>query len=108
MKDNIQNIFKKLIKSFKKNRYLFSTNGSRIDVFSIASGELVYRLSNNETNQIAVKKTKVHQNESVIKSICINLSNKYQLLSFHLDGCICLWDYEDGLLLKVNSQKIQN
>ena len=36
-----------------------------------------------------------------IKSICINTTNKYQLLSFHLGGRICLWDYEDGLLLKV-------
>lgn len=85
------------------SKYLFSTNGSRIDVFSIASGELVYRLSYNENNDPTTKsskKSKVFQNESIIKSICINTKNKYQLLSFHIGGRICLWDYEDGLLLK--------
>ena len=84
-------------------RYLFSTNGSRLDVFSIASGDLVYRLSYNETGKTSKKsgKSKSNQNESIIKSICINTTNKYQLLSFHLGGRICLWDYEDGLLLKV-------
>lgn len=76
-------------------------------MFSIASGELVYRLSyteNNDTSTKSAKKTKSKavQNESIIKSICINTKNKYQLLSFHIGGRVCLWDYEDGLLLKVD------
>ncbi len=86
---------------FQFTRYLFSTNGSRIDVFSVASGELVYRLAYNEKSKSSAK---CHQNESLIKSICVNTSNKYQLLSFHLGGRICLWDYEDGLLLKVTNK----
>lgn len=37
--------------------------------------------------------------EVSISSICLNPFNKYQLLSFHENSTICLWDYEDGLLL---------
>lgn len=84
-------------KQQQKKRYLFSTNGVCLNVFSVSSGELVYRLSYSSQNR-----NQSDDNESlIIKSICINPTNKYQLLSFHLSGRVCLWDYEDGLLLKV-------
>ena len=75
----------------KTKRYLFSVDESRLNVFSIQSGELVFKLS--------------HHNLPII-SICINPLNKFQLLSFHSDGKLCIWDYEDGLLLKVSSRFI--
>ena len=62
---------------------------------------LVYRLQyqtdNNSQNLAAASSS----SSLFIKSICINPINKYQLFSFHLGGRVCLWDYEDGLLLKV-------
>ena len=61
---------------------------------------LVYRLqyqTDNNSHNLASSSSY----SLVIKSICINPINKYQLFSFHLGGRVCLWDYEDGLLLKV-------
>ena len=100
-------------------RYLFSANGARLDVYSVATGELVYRLGhdNNNNNNIDAeisadasnksnKSKKNNNQESIIKSICINPINKYQLLSFHVNGRVGLWDYEDGLLLKTFETKL--
>jgi NET1-associated nuclear protein 1 (U3 small nucleolar RNA-associated protein 17) len=70
------------------SKYLFNNIGSSLNVYSIGSGELVYRLAYTD------------QQEILISSICINPLNKYQLLSFHPNGKICMWDYEDGLMLK--------
>ena len=77
-------------------------------MFSITSGELVYRLAYQQQQQPADEDNVTSSSDSsteslIIKSICINPTNKYQLLSFHLGGRVCLWDYEDGLLLKVAS-----
>jgi len=83
---------------FISKRYLFSVNGTYINVFSVQSGEIVYRLCYTQTDL---------KSDLLIKSICINPSNKYQLLSFHQHGYICLWDYEDGLLLKTYQSKLK-
>lgn len=76
-------------------RYLFSTEETTLNVFNATSGEIVYKLShaNNLDSDFCSK-------EVSITFICLNPFNKYQLLSFHADSSICLWDYEDGLLLK--------
>jgi hypothetical protein len=77
---------------------LFNVNGTRLNVYSVASGEILYRLSYNDGDGSTESSV---NNESLIKSICINPLNKYQLFSFHSNGRVCLWDYEDGLLMKV-------
>lgn len=69
-------------------------------MYSVASGEVVYRLSYSEHHKQSSNK----RSELLIKSICLNPVNKYQLLTFHLNGKVCLWDYDDGLLLKVNKR----
>jgi len=79
---------------------LFNINGTLLNVYSIASGELVYRLAYTD-RQTRSKDGEENANEILINSICINPLNKYQLLSFHQNGKVCLWDYEDGLMLKV-------
>ena len=64
---------------------------THIYVYSLSSGEVVYRLSFKSPTSVG--------NHSVC-SISISPLNKYQLVSFHHSGTVCLWDYEDGLLLK--------
>jgi len=82
-----------------RKRYLFNINGTLLNVYSIASGELVYRLA--YTDRQSSKEGEESNQEILINSICINPINKYQLLSFHQNGKVCVWDYEDGLMLKV-------
>lgn len=65
------------------------------------SGEVVYKLSYSPTNNTDDDKKNNVKTDLLINSICINPNNKYQLLSFHQNGIVCLWDYEDGLFLKV-------
>jgi hypothetical protein len=98
-------------------RYLFSVFGPHLYVYSITSGEIVYRLvhnkhyQQNQSTQTDNNKQKDNanydedkesdKNESNIQAMCLNPNNKYQLITFHQDYIVCMWDYEDGILLKV-------
>ncbi|CAF0710964.1 unnamed protein product [Brachionus calyciflorus] len=83
------------------SKYLFSASGSVLNVYSATSGEIVYRLSYTDNSEES------NNNEVKIVSLCLNPYNKYQLFTFHLNSVICLWDYEDGLLLKSFELKIK-
>lgn len=86
-------------------RYLFSTDETSLNVFNAASGEVVYKLSH--TDSLLSLDSYTTSKEVSITFICLNPFNKYQLLSFHADSSICLWDYEDGLLLKTFKCKLK-
>lgn len=73
------------------SKYLFNVQGCKIKVQNITSGETVFDLNYENKN---------------VESICLNPQNRYQLLSFHSGGYICLWDYEDGVLLKNYKTKL--
>ncbi|RNA06715.1 WD repeat-containing 75-like [Brachionus plicatilis] len=84
------------------SKYLFSTDETIINVYNAKSGDIVYKLSHTDTLD-----SNLSSKEVVIASICLNPFNKYQLLSFHANSTICLWDYEDGLLLKTFDCKLK-
>jgi hypothetical protein len=80
-------------------RYLFNVIGTKINVYSVISGEVIYKLSYNP-NSNNTDDEKNAKADLLIISICLNPINKYQLLSFNQNGVICLWDYQEGLFLK--------
>ena len=68
------------------SRYIFCVSGDFIKVYSTATEECVHILEG-------------HRN--LVTGIQLNPNNHLQLYSCSVDGTIKLWDYIDGILIKV-------
>ncbi|KAL7312542.1 NET1-associated nuclear protein 1 [Mucor circinelloides] len=75
----------------KDSKYFFSSVGSCVKIFSMATGAVVKVLSQSPA-------TGGHSNK--ITRVILNPKNHLQLYTASLDGTIKLWDYNDDILLK--------
>ena len=68
-------------------RLLLCGNGTKVRVYSIASGEIVNDLVGHS---------------GVVTCVIIHPENQLQALSCALDKCIIRWDYTDAVMLQVH------
>ncbi|KAG1472336.1 hypothetical protein G6F56_001597 [Rhizopus delemar] len=84
------NISRYPVEFTKDSKYFFSSVGSSVKVYSMATGAVVKVLSQTPTTG--------HSAE--ITCVMLNPKNPLQLYTASLDGTIKLWDYNDNILLK--------
>ncbi|CEP07902.1 hypothetical protein [Parasitella parasitica] len=75
----------------RDSKYFFSSVGSCVKIFSMATGAIVKVLSQSPASG-------GHSNQ--ITRVVLNPKNHLQLFTASLDGTIKLWDFNDDILLK--------
>ncbi|KAF9454138.1 WD40 repeat-like protein [Macrolepiota fuliginosa MF-IS2] len=78
----------------KDGSYFFSLVGSSVQIHSVATGQVVSTLAapNNKTAAAGLSNS--------FSCAVINPHNPFQLITGSLDGCLMIWDFLDGTLLR--------
>ncbi|KAI8982312.1 hypothetical protein BDF20DRAFT_912490 [Mycotypha africana] len=85
------NISEYPIEFTKDSKYFFSSVGSCVKIYSVATGAVVKVLSQSPS---------LGGHLDTITRVILNPKNHLQLYTASLDGTIKLWDYNDDILLK--------
>lgn len=74
--------------------YFFSLVGSSVQIHSVATGQVVSTLMAPNTKAV------VNGRSNTFSCAVINPHNPFQLITGSLNGCLMIWDFLDGTLLR--------
>ncbi|KDQ14448.1 hypothetical protein BOTBODRAFT_32576 [Botryobasidium botryosum FD-172 SS1] len=83
----------------RDSKYFFVAASTSVKIYSAVTGKIVSTLSLSAATSTA-DPSKKGGHTDLITSIVLNPHNPFQLFTASLDGCIKVWDYVDGVLLR--------